>query len=133
MTYVLPALATCLALLLYEFLAFNSGRMRARYAIAAPATVGHPVFERAFRVHQNTLEQLAFFLPSLWLFAAFISPLWAGVLGLVWVLARAYYAWCYYRDPTTRRDGFLTALAAALILFVGSVVGVVQALVRSGI
>ena len=57
MPYV--AIVTVLALLEYQFFGIMVGRARGRYGIAAPATTGHEVFERHFRVHMNTLEQLA--------------------------------------------------------------------------
>jgi hypothetical protein len=40
---------------------------------------GDPDFERVLRVQQNTLEQLVFFPPLLWLFSFYISPLWVLV------------------------------------------------------
>lgn len=64
-----PSLVTVSALLLYQILALNVGRARAKYKIIPPATTGDPNFERVLRVQQNTLEQLVFFLPSLWLFS----------------------------------------------------------------
>ena len=87
---ILPALATGLALLLYVVLGLNVARARGRYKVPAPATAGDPAFERVYRVHQNTLEQLVVFLPSLWLFSTFVSPLWGGAIGLLWVLARIF-------------------------------------------
>ena len=41
------------------------GRMRGK--VLAPATSGDPEFEKAFRIHYNTIEQLIMFLPMLWL------------------------------------------------------------------
>ena len=38
-----------------------------------PAVSGNPDFERVFRVQMNTLEWMPIFLPSLWLFAIYIS------------------------------------------------------------
>jgi hypothetical protein len=35
------------------------GILRGRHNIRAPAASGHPLFERAYRVQLNTLEQLA--------------------------------------------------------------------------
>ena len=43
----------------------------------------------------NTQEQLLVFLPALWIFAGFISPLWAAVLGAVFIVGRAVYAMTY--------------------------------------
>ena len=64
------ALATIGALLLYLTVTINVGRARAKYKVSAPATTGNVDFERALRVQQNTLEQLAIFLPAMWLFAS---------------------------------------------------------------
>src|SRR5947209_2839590 len=104
---ILPALVTGLALVLYTVLGFNVGRARGRYNVSAPATQGDPGFERVYRVHQNTLEQLVLFLPALWLFSLFVSPLWGGGIGLIWILGRILYAWGYYRDASQRGPGFL--------------------------
>src|SRR5215472_3834074 len=68
---LLPALVTALALALYLGTVIAVMRARGHYGIAAPATSGHPVFERLFRIQQNTLEQLVLFLPALWLYSLF--------------------------------------------------------------
>ena len=115
-----PAIATILALLLYVWAAFNVGRMRGRHNVRAPAVTGPPEFERAFRVHQNTQEQLVLFLPALWLFVLLVSAFWGGAIGLVWVAARVYYAYCYLRDPETRGPGFGVAAACSLILLLAA-------------
>ena len=123
-----PALVSALALLLYVVVFATAGRARSRYGIKAPAVTGAPEFERAFRVQQNTLEQLVWFIPALWLFALYTSPLWAGIIGLVWIAGRAYYAVSYYRDPETRGPGFLIGFASAAVLLVGALIGIVAKL-----
>ena len=123
-----PALVSALALLLYVVVFANAGRARARHNIKAPAVTGAPEFERAFRVQQNTLEQLVWFIPALWLFALYVSPLWGGIVGLVWIAGRAYYALSYYRDPETRGPGFLIGFASAGVLLVGALIGIVAKL-----
>ena len=45
------------------------GRARETYGIKAPATVGHEVFERYYRVQTNTVEMMLIFLPVLWIAA----------------------------------------------------------------
>jgi len=119
-----PALVTALALLVYAGVFMVTARARARYGIQAPAVTGAPEFERAFRIQQNTLEQLIWFLPSLWLFAFYVSPGWAGILGLVWIGGRIHYALSYYRDPEARGPGFITGFASAAVLLVGAFLGI---------
>jgi glutathione S-transferase len=125
---IYPALVTGLALLLYTALLINVARARGRYGVAAPATTGHPAFDRVFRVQQNTLEQIVIFLPSLWLYTFFVSPEWGAAIGGVWLLARIFYAWSYYRDPAARGPGFIVAAICSLVLLLGSIAGMLRAL-----
>jgi glutathione S-transferase len=120
-----PALVTALALLVYAGVFMVTARARARYGIQAPAVTGAPEFERAFRIQQNTLEQLIWFLPALWLFAFYVSQSWSGILGLVWIGGRIHYALSYYRDPEARGPGFITGFASAAVLLVGALLGIV--------
>ena len=76
-----PALITLGVLVLLFVVAWGVGRARDKYNVKAPATTGDPAFERAFRVQMNTLENTVMFLPALWLFAAFVSEVWAAALG----------------------------------------------------
>lgn len=124
-----PALVTALALLLYVACFVAVGRARLRFGIKAPAVAGAPEFERAFRVQQNTIEQLVWFVPALWLFALYVSPLWAGILGLVWIGARAFYGISYYREPDSRGPGFIIGFVSSAILLVGGIIGIVATLV----
>jgi len=130
---ILPAVATCLALLLYAVVSFNVVRARGRYDVKAPATAGDPAFERIYRVQLNMLEQLVLFLPSMWLFAFFTSRTGAGLLGFVWVLGRVLYTWGYYRDPAKRGPGFIVSAVVSVMLLVGATVGVLGAMSRTGL
>jgi len=119
-----PALVTVLALLLYVGVFVAAGRARGRYGVEAPAVTGAPEFERALRVQQNTIEQLIWFLPALWLFAFYVSPLWGSLIGLVWIAGRIYYAVSYYRDPATREPGFIIGFVASGVLLIGALIGI---------
>jgi uncharacterized membrane protein YecN with MAPEG domain len=123
-----PALVTALALFLYVAVFLAAGRARHRYNVKAPAVTGPPEFERAFRVQQNTVEQIVVFLPALWLFAFYVSSLWAGIVGLVWIGGRICYALSYYRDPEKRGPGFIIAMVASLVLLLGGLIGVLVAM-----
>jgi glutathione S-transferase len=123
------AAVTCLALLLYFVLSGVAGQARSKYGIKAPAVTGHEQYERAYRVQMNTLENLGFFLPSMWLYALYVNDAGAAVGGLIWVAARTYYAVSYLRDPTTRGPGALLTVLAQFGLFLGAAYGIVKALV----
>src|ERR1700676_2601962 len=113
------ALVTCLAIAFYFFTAVQVTRARGAFGIKAPATTGNPDFERVFRVQMNPLEWMPIFLPSLWLFAIYISDPGAAVLGLVWIAGRALYLTGYSRAAKKRGPGFAIQATAATILWVG--------------
>lgn len=121
----LVALVAGLALLEYAVFLFLCGQARGRFEVPAPATTGHPVYERYFRVQMNTIEQLVLFLPGLFGFAHYVSPSWAAGIGVVFLVGRALYARGYVADPARRGPGFLLTLGANLVLVLGAVVGAV--------
>jgi uncharacterized membrane protein YecN with MAPEG domain len=129
MPYV--AIVTVAALLQFFWFGWQVGAARTKYNIAAPAVSGNETFERVFRVHMNTLEQLIVFLPSLWIFASFISPIWAAALGVVFIIGRAVYSRSYVKDPTKRSAGFAMSALPQLLLMLGILIWAVWALVKS--
>jgi len=86
------AVVVLLAVLEYLWFGVMVGNARERYSVPAPAITGNEMFERYFRVQQNTLELLPLFIPSIYIFARYISPFWAAGIGLVFILGRAVYA-----------------------------------------
>jgi len=116
---------TIAVLIEYMVLGVMVGRARMKYGVAAPATTGHPMFERYFRVHQNTLEALIVFIPGLWLFAQYVSPRTAVALGLVFVASRIVYAVGYLRDPEKREAGAIATVVINGVLIIGSLIGVI--------
>ncbi len=117
--------AFVIALALFEFAVFGMlvGWARGKYKVAAPAIGGHPVFERYFRAHQNTMEQLVAFVPAMWLFGTYVDPTWAGWLGLVFVLGRVVYLAGYVADPARREIGFAMSSLPVVILLLGALWG----------
>ncbi|MBW2415409.1 MAG: MAPEG family protein [Deltaproteobacteria bacterium] len=126
MEYV--AIVTALALLEYMWIAIRVGTNRVKYNVEAPATTGDPIWERYYRVQQNTVEQLVIFLPALWVFAHFGSPVGAAALGVLFIAGRLVYALMYVQDPASRGVGFMMTFAANLLLVLGSLVQGVRAL-----
>jgi len=124
----LPALVTLLTVLLLFATTMVTGRARGKYGIKAPATSGHPLYERAYRVQMNTIESSVLFLPTLWLAATYGFSGWAGIVGLVWVVGRVWYALAYLRDPAQRGPAFATGMLAFLALLVMASIGVSRAL-----
>lgn len=126
--FAYPALSTLFALMLYFFLAWKVGQARGKFGVKLPHTEGPEEFMRRYRTHMNTLEQLVLFLPALWIFALYVSPKWAGALGMVWVLARAHYAYGYYQAVEKRLPGFLVAILVTVVLIAGGLYGVIGAM-----
>jgi glutathione S-transferase len=122
------AIVTVLALAEFFWFSVRVARARARYGVVAPATTGHEEFERHFRVHMNTQEQLVMFLPALWIFASYVSPLWAAALGVVFLLGRAIYAISYVREPKSRGLGFALTVIPTFLLLIGSLAWAVRAI-----
>lgn len=124
--YPFAALATGLAILVYLWTGGVVGPARRKYGVEHPATTGPDAFNRIFRAHQNTLEQIVIFLPSLWLFALVVSDGWAAVLGMVWSAGRVWYVLGYAAAAHRRTPGFAVGiLATAIALFgaLGVIVG----------
>ena len=123
---ILSAIVTVLAVLVYFYMGLRVGQMRGKHKIAAPAMTGNPEFERAVRVHMNTLEQIIVFLPLLWVATVYFRTLaWLpAVLGLVWIVGRILYMQGYMQAPEKRELGFGIAALANLGLLILAIVGI---------
>ncbi len=129
MDYV--ALVIVLAIIQYFFFVGMVGKARGQYSVSAPATTGNEMFERVYRVQQNTLEQLMIFIPVLYLFALYIHALAAAGIGVLFLLGRMVYYRSYIADPASRGTGMMLGFLACLILMTGSLVGIILALIKT--
>ena len=113
--------AAVIVIALLEYVVFGAlvGRARGLYGVKAPAVSGHEIFERYFRVHQNTMELLVAFVPAAWLFGLYVSPAWAAGLGLVFVVGRIVYLLGYVKDPARREIGFGLSVLPIVVMLVG--------------
>ena len=125
-----PSLITVSALILYFVVTINVGRARFKHKVSPPQMTGNSDFERVLRVQQNTLEQMLLFLPSLWLFSQFISPIWGAAIGAIWIVGRILFAWGYYQAAEKRAAGFGISTLATLALLGGSLTGIIMSLLK---
>src|SRR5580704_17358934 len=104
-------IVTALAVLQFFVFAFKVGGARGRYGVKAPAITGNEIFERHFRVQQNTLELLIALVPGLYL------------------IGREVYAAGYVKEPAKRGAGYGLSFLPAVILVVGGLAGAVRKLI----
>ena len=121
----LLTIISMLALAEFTYFGFRVGGMRGKYGIEAPATTGNEIFERYYRVHYNTLEQLIVFLPCLWAFGYYVGQYWAAGIGLVFLIGRIVYFMTYTKDPASRSIGVLLSMLPNWILLLGALIGAV--------
>lgn len=122
-------IVTVLALMQFTIFSLQVGKMRMKHEVKAPATTGNAEFERMFRVHQNTMEQLVIFVPALWLFGYFVDAMWGAGLGIVFIAGRAIYRVAYVKDPTTRSVGFGLGFMTNVVLLLGALIAAVMKLI----
>ena len=121
----LVVIVIMLALVEYIVLGARVGFARGRTGLQAPAVTGNDEFERHFRVHYNTIEQLILFIPGIWFFAQYVHILGAVALGLVFIAGRAIFAVSYVKDPATRGVGMMLTVFPCYILVLGALGGAV--------
>jgi glutathione S-transferase len=129
--YHYTAIVTCLAILFYVYTGIRVSRARSAYGVKVPAIAGHPDFERVFRVQMNTLEWMPVFLPTLWLFAVYVSDWLAASIGVVWIAGRILYLIGYSRAAEKRGPGFGIQALAGLVLLLGALGAIIWRTVHS--
>jgi glutathione S-transferase len=128
--YHFTAIVTCLAIMFYFFTSIRVSRARVTYGVKVPAISGNPDFERVFRVQTNTLEWMPIFLPSLWLFAIYVSDGIAALVGLVWIAGRILYMLGYEQAAEKRSRGFGIQASASGVLLFGALAAIVWRMVH---
>ncbi|MGI9290044.1 MAG: MAPEG family protein [Gammaproteobacteria bacterium] len=120
-----------IGLALIEFMVFGLlvGAARVKQGIEAPAVSGDPIFERTYRIHYNTMEMLVVFIPAIWMFAKYIDPLWASMLGVIYLIGRILYYLGYIADPKKRAPGFGLSWLPTVILLLGGSGGAIMSVI----
>ena len=114
-----------LSIVQFFYFGIMVGKARGEYGVKAPATSGHEMFDRAFRVHMNTLEQLVGFLPALLIAGVYWSNFIIAAIGAVYIVGRFIYRKTYLEDPAKRGLGFLLSVAPTFILLVAAALGAI--------
>ncbi len=123
-----PIIIILLASVQYLLFGLRTGVARTKFGIDAPRVSGNETWERYNRVHLNTLEQLIVFIPALLAFSYYVSPNWALLPGIAFLVARQAYSYLYIKNPKGR--GFPPTFFINVILAVGSLIGVVISLME---
>jgi glutathione S-transferase len=124
---ILAAAVTVLTALICQGTAILVARTRHRFHVPPPAMTGAPEVERALRVQGNTVEQVLFFLPSLWMAVLYFGGWAPPILGLIWCLGRVLFAVGYMSAANRRGPGFMIGTLATIILVILAIIGIVQA------
>jgi glutathione S-transferase len=96
---------------------------RIKNKIPYPLTTGNEVFERVFRAHYNTLENLPLIIPLVAIFGAIINPLLATISGMSWGTLRILYALGYAKSAKDRHPAGGLSSLILLFLLLGSIYG----------
>lgn len=115
-----------LALVEYLFFGVAVGGARGRHGVAAPAVTGNEVFERFYRAHQNTLEQLVVFVPAMFAAAYYVHELLAVSAGVAFLVGRAWYFRAYISAPDKRTGGMILTMVANVTLVVATLVAALR-------
>jgi glutathione S-transferase len=126
--YPLTTLVAVIALSVYVWLSMRVGKARGKYGVVAPIVDGPPEFQRIYRAHINTLEQLALFLPALVMFAIAWGDQLAAAIGIVWPVGRVLYGLGYAKAAEKRGPGFGLSFLSSSILLLGALVSAVMSL-----
>jgi len=110
-----------------QFIVFSIlvGKARETYGVKAPAVQGHEMFDRAFRVQMNTLEQLVCFLPALFMAGNFYPDTYVALVGVVYLVGRVIYRQSYVADPSKRGLGFMLTFAPTVVLLIAALFGAI--------
>ncbi len=127
MEYV--TIVVMLALLQYLYFGIRVGQARAAGRVEAPNVHGDEIFERNFRAHQNTLEQLMIFVPACFASGLFVQGVYVAGIGVLFLIGRALYFNAYVKDPAKRGPGMLVSMLANVVLILVALVSALSSLI----
>lgn len=119
-------LVAVLAVVQFLFFGMLVGGARGKYGVNAPATSGHELFERAYRVQMNTLELMVAFLPSLFIAARYWPASYVAGAGAVYLVGRMLYWRSYTAAPASRGLGFGLSFLPIVALLIAALIGIIR-------
>ena len=123
--YAISALVTVFSSLFAFYLAYNVGMVRMKHKAAPYKHTENDEVWIVNRVHMNTIENMAVYLPLLWVATVFGSAETAGAVGAVWFVSRVWYAFGYLNDPKKRQTPFMLGLACIAVTAIIALYGIV--------
>ncbi|MBT4833617.1 MAG: MAPEG family protein [Porticoccaceae bacterium] len=120
----ITAVIISIALLQYILFVIRVGLSRNKYNVQAPRTTGNEIWERLFRIQQNTLEQLVIFIPGMVIFTMYVSETWALLPGILFILGRQLYSGLYLKDPASRGPGMFLSFLSNIGLVIAGLIGI---------
>ena len=72
------------------------------------------------------MEQLVMFVPGMLAFAYFVSPGWALIPGVSYLVGRQLYAYLYVSDPKRRGPGVALSFLSNIVLIVGALIALIS-------
>ncbi|MBT8061711.1 MAG: MAPEG family protein [Xanthomonadales bacterium] len=115
-------LIVMLALVEYFYFTGRVGAWRGKYKVDAPKCTGDEMFEKGFRVQQNTMEQLVIFIPGTYAFAYYVSQKWVWVPAALFLIGRLLFSHEYLTKPDSRVPGMAMTLLANATLVIGTLI-----------
>lgn len=113
----------------YAYALVKVGRARHAHDVKVPETTGPEPFVRAFRAHQNSVEQMVVFLPLVAVLASLYGDYIGAAYAFVFAIGRFLFVRGYNIAAEKRTLGFTIGLFASLLALLASVVGVIVQLV----
>ena len=120
----ITAIIILIALLQYIVFVIRVGLSRKKYNVLGPKTTGNEIWERLFRIQQNTLEQLVIFIPGMVIFTMDVSEIWALLPGILFILGRQIYSGLYMKDPASRGPGMALSAYSNIGLVLAGLIGI---------
>lgn len=125
-------LLVLLCVIQFIYFGVRVGGARQKYGVSAPATTGHEIFERYYRVQMNTLELMIMLIPCVWIASAYWNPMFVAAMIAVYLVGRMLYLNGYVADPGKREMGFMISILPIAVLLVAGFAGAVMSFIKTG-